>query len=126
MKAAEDYQTKQETLAARLGSDVSGHADAAPTAPPTSQELSDLPSAPPMEASTQPIETFQSSECVVCLEMKVKQFCQSNAGKMVTEHFSQRTLTVGERITLRLVSSLTRLELTNDGHMILFVFSEAV
>ena len=38
----------------------------------------------------------------------------------------QRTLTVGGRITVRLVSSLTRLELTNEGNIILFVFSEAV
>ena len=38
----------------------------------------------------------------------------------------QRTLTVGGRITVRLVTSLTRLELTNEGNIILFVFSEAV
>ena len=38
----------------------------------------------------------------------------------------QRTLTVGGKITVRLVSSLTRLELTNEGNVILFVFSEAV
>ena len=38
----------------------------------------------------------------------------------------QRTLTVGGSITVRLVSSLTRLELTNEGNIILFVFSEAV
>ena len=38
----------------------------------------------------------------------------------------QRTLTVGGRITVRLVSSLTRLELTNEGNIILIVFSEAV
>ena len=38
----------------------------------------------------------------------------------------QRTLTVGGRITVRLVSSLTRLELTNEGNIILFVLSEAV
>ena len=38
----------------------------------------------------------------------------------------QRTLTVGGRITVRLVSSLTRLELTNEGNKILFVVSEAV
>ena len=40
--------------------------------------------------------------------------------------FRQRTLTVGGRITVRLVSSLTRLELTNEGNIILFVFSESV
>ena len=39
---------------------------------------------------------------------------------------NQRTLTIGGRITVRLVSSLTRLELTNEWNMILFVFSEAV
>ena len=38
----------------------------------------------------------------------------------------QRTLTVGGRITVWLVSSLTRLELTSEGNIILFVFSEAV
>ena len=32
----------------------------------------------------------------------------------------------GGRITVWLVSSLTRLEQTNEGNMILFVFSEAV
>ena len=38
----------------------------------------------------------------------------------------QRTLTVGGSITVWLVSSLTRLELTSEGNIILFVFSEAV
>ena len=38
----------------------------------------------------------------------------------------QRTFTVGGRITEQLVSSLTRLELTNERNLILFVFSEAV
>ena len=38
----------------------------------------------------------------------------------------QRTLTVGGRITVQLVSSLTRLKLTNEGNIILFVLSEAV
>ena len=38
----------------------------------------------------------------------------------------QRTLTVGGRIIVRLASSLTRLELTNEGNIILFLFSEAV
>ena len=33
--------------------------------------------------------------------------------------FEQRTLTVGGRITEQLVSSLTRLELTNEGNIIL-------
>ena len=41
-------------------------------------------------------------------------------------YFQQRTLTVGGSITVQLVSSLTRLELTNEGNIILFVFSEAV
>ena len=39
---------------------------------------------------------------------------------------NQRTLTVGGSIDVRLVSSLTRLELTSEGNIILFVFSEAV
>jgi hypothetical protein len=72
IKCAEDYQTKQELLAAKLGSDVTGDAGATPTAPPTVRELSTAPSAPPMEPAVQTIETFQSSECVVCLEMKVR------------------------------------------------------
>ena len=38
----------------------------------------------------------------------------------------QRTLTFGGRIHVRLVSCLTRLELTNEGNIISFVFSEAV
>jgi hypothetical protein len=82
MKCAEDYQNTQERLAAKLGSDVSGDAEATPTAPPARQELSSAPSAPPMEPTIQPIETFQSSECVVCLEMKVRRqtrsLCKSN------------------------------------------------
>ena len=40
--------------------------------------------------------------------------------------FNQRTLTVVGMITVRLVSSLTRLELTNKGNMLLFVCGEAV
>ena len=38
----------------------------------------------------------------------------------------QRTLAIGGRITVQLASSLTWLELTNEGNIILFVFSEAV
>ena len=38
----------------------------------------------------------------------------------------QRTLTVRGRITVRLVSSLTTLDLTNEENMLLFVCSEAV
>ena len=38
----------------------------------------------------------------------------------------QRTLTVGGRINVWLVSSLTRLELANEGNIILFAFSETV
>ena len=38
----------------------------------------------------------------------------------------QRTLTVGGSITVRLVYSLTSVKLTNEGGIILFVFSEAV
>ena len=44
----------------------------------------------------------------------------------VTRWLVQRTLTIGGRITVRLVSSLTRLEMTNEGNIILFVFIEAV
>ena len=39
---------------------------------------------------------------------------------------TQRTLTVGGSITVRLVSSLTSVKLSNEGNIILFVFSEAV
>ena len=38
----------------------------------------------------------------------------------------QRTLTVGGSITVCLVSSLTRLDLTKYENMLLFVYSEAV
>ena len=38
----------------------------------------------------------------------------------------QITLTVGGSVTVSLVSSLTRLDLTNKDIMLLFVFSEAV
>ena len=38
----------------------------------------------------------------------------------------QRTLTVGGMITVQLVSSLKRLDLTNKENMLLFVYSEAV
>lgn len=76
MKCAEDYQAKQEALGAKMGSDVHGEAGATPSAPPTSATPSNgtestAPSAPPAEDRLQPIETFQSNECVVCLEMKV-------------------------------------------------------
>ena len=47
-------------------------------------------------------------------------------GQLECIHPSQRTLTIGGSIIARLVSSLTRLELTNEGDIILFVFSEAV
>ena len=39
---------------------------------------------------------------------------------IITKMFDQRTLTVGGRITVHLVSSLTRLELTKEGNIILF------
>ena len=51
-------------------------------------------------------------------------FAASNQSSF--EDFDQRTLTVGGRIIVWLVSSLTRLKLTNEGNIILFVFSEAV
>jgi len=85
MKCAEDYQNTQERLAAKLGSDVSGDAEATPTAPPARQELSSAPSAPPMEPTIQPIETFQSSECVVCLEMKVRRQTRSLCKSSLTQ-----------------------------------------
>ena len=55
-------------------------------------------------------------------------FCvhQNNFVKQYTYTPNQRTLTIGGRITVRLVSGLTRLELNNEGNIILFVFSEAV
>ena len=45
-------------------------------------------------------------------------------GKMLW--VGQRTLTIGGRITVQLVSSLTRLDLTKKENMLLFVLSEAV
>ena len=45
-------------------------------------------------------------------------------GKMLW--VGQRTLTIGGRITVWLVSSLTRLDLTKKENMLLFVLSEAV
>ena len=45
-------------------------AKAANTAPSAPTELpTDLPSAPPMTADV--VETYQSNECVICLENKV-------------------------------------------------------
>ena len=45
---------------------------------------------------------------------------------MVSKGRTQKTITIGGRITVQLISSLTRLELTNEGNIILCVFSEAV
>ena len=47
-------------------------------------------------------------------------------GGMVSKGRTQKTITIGGRITVQLISSLTRLELTNEGNIILCVFSEAV
>ncbi len=66
----------QERLNAKL-SGIEGGGNQAPSAPPA-----DMPSAPPMEAaasgapSAPPalVETFQSNECVVCMENKVTYF----------------------------------------------------
>ena len=45
--------------------DDQNSADTAPSAPVAVSD--DLPSAPPMA----PVETYQSNECVICLENKV-------------------------------------------------------
>ena len=74
----EEYAAMQERLNAKLGSGGAGETNGAyPTAPP--QE--NLPSAPPIPPpagfaggaapSAPPIETFQSTECCVCMERKV-------------------------------------------------------
>jgi hypothetical protein len=73
--AVEQYASMQEQLAARYGQ-TNGVSGAHPSAPP--QE--NIPSAPPASISSAPssapsappIETFQSTECCVCMERKVK------------------------------------------------------
>ena len=72
--AVEQYASAQEQLAARYGQ-TNGVSGANPSAPP--QE--NVPSAPPASIasapssvpSAPPIETFQSTECCVCMERKV-------------------------------------------------------
>ena len=73
--ALEQYASMQEQLAARYGQ-TNGVVGAHPSAPP--QE--NIPSAPPASIasapssapSAPPIETFQSTECCVCMERKVR------------------------------------------------------
>ncbi len=73
MKCAEEYQAKQDNYnAAAMGNEHKNGSNATPSAPPMNgngheSSASTAPSAPPMV-----VETFQSSECVVCLEMKVR------------------------------------------------------
>ena len=70
----EEYASMQEQLAARYGQ-TNGVSGESPSAPP--QE--NIPSAPPAAfasspssaPSAPPIETFQSTECCVCMERKV-------------------------------------------------------
>ena len=84
LASVEQYASMQEQLAARY-TQTNGNSGAYPSAPP--QE--NIPSAPPAASmassapSAPPIETFQSTECCVCMERKVKihqsQLCLSNS-----------------------------------------------
>ena len=73
--AVEQHASMQEQLASRYGQ-TNGVSGAHPSAPP--QE--NIPSAPPSYVasvpssapSAPPIETFQSTECCVCMERKVR------------------------------------------------------
>ena len=73
LASVEQYASMQEQLAARY-TQTNGNSGAYPSAPP--QE--NIPSAPPAALtassapSAPPIETFQSTECCVCMERKVK------------------------------------------------------
>ena len=73
LASVEQYASMQEQLAARY-TQTNGNSGAYPSAPP--QE--NIPSAPPAAStassapSAPPIETFQSTECCVCMERKVK------------------------------------------------------
>ena len=76
--AVEQYSSNQEQIVARYGQ-TNGVSGAHPSAPP--QE--NVPSAPPpapfddsssSAPSAPPIETFQSTECCVCMERKVSAF----------------------------------------------------
>ena len=72
LASVEQYASMQEQLAARY-TQTNGNSGAYPSAPP--QE--NIPSAPPAAStassapSAPPIETFQSTECCVCMERKV-------------------------------------------------------
>ena len=84
LASVEQYASMQEQLAARY-TQTNGNSGAHPSAPP--QE--NIPSAPPAASmassapSAPPIETFQSTECCVCMERKVKihqsQLCLSDS-----------------------------------------------
>ena len=86
LASVEQYASMQEQLAARY-TQTNGNSGAYPSAPP--QE--NIPSAPPAAStassapSAPPIETFQSTECCVCMERKVKihqsQLCLSDSIK---------------------------------------------
>lgn len=71
LASVEQYASMQEQLAARY-TQTNGNSGAYPSAPP--QE--NIPSAPPAAStassapSAPPIETFQSTECCVCMERK--------------------------------------------------------
>ena len=66
--------SEEETaVAVKLGGGGGGGGDAAPSAPPA-EAASAAPSAPPASAESgkaPTVETFQSTECVVCMESKV-------------------------------------------------------
>ena len=84
LASVEQYASMQEQLAARY-TQTNGNSGAYPSAPP--QE--NIPSAPPAAStassapSAPPIETFQSTECCVCMERKVnihqRQLCLSDS-----------------------------------------------
>ena len=72
----DEYQEMGERMKARFSSIENGET-ADPSAPPTETD-EDVPSAPTLpnsddgaHPSAPPIETFQSAECVVCMERKV-------------------------------------------------------
>ena len=73
--AVEEYQAMGERMKARF-SGIENGSIGSPSAPPT--EMDDLaPTAPTLPSaegvpSAPPIETFQSAECVVCMERKVE------------------------------------------------------
>jgi len=73
--AVDEYQEMGERMKARFSSIENGET-ADPSAPPTEMD-EDVPTAPTLPSSDEgaqpsapPIETFQSAECVVCMERK--------------------------------------------------------